>query len=152
VEDLYLFYHLLLEGRFVFVEKLLGGYRVLDGSLSHHRLTIAERTCCAIGRLALLYEQFADRCMAAQFREIVVSAQRSYGRYQMGDGNAQLARSVFQRAVWHKVSLNSKVKTLSYLAASCFPEAFQPLWLSPEQQVKRRMESIGLDEEISVSE
>lgn len=137
VEDLYLFYKLLLYGTYLVINKPLGGYRILQGSLSHFRFKQVEKTHLAIERLYVEYQKSSDKKMLGKFRNIRASAKRTYAHYLMGAGNDSMAKKMYTNAMLGSNDLQSLTKSLFWLVRSYLPAVLQPHWPAAEREIPK---------------
>lgn len=126
--DVYLWYRLALVGPFAESGARLGGYRLVQTSLSSDRLWAYKKRLEAMQQIVELYTKVAPTCMLKVARDFLAASYRLYGKHLMGVGDVTEARRVFKAGLRRSF----RMKTLILLVTTFLPTSLQPKW--PQRQ------------------
>jgi glycosyltransferase involved in cell wall biosynthesis len=130
-EDFYFFTRLLLTGPMVFHPAKIGAYRRRPGSLSSHRLQVAETTVQALEALESEYHHTA---LLKDFMHLFAMKRSAYAKILLHVDESREARKQLKEAVLTDTRIDGKLRALMFLCSSYFPAQIRPDWLakSPE--------------------
>jgi glycosyltransferase involved in cell wall biosynthesis len=134
-EDFYFFTRLLLTGSMVLHSVKVGGYRRRPGSLSSHRLLVAETTTRALEALDLEYQNTE---LAKDFRHLFAMKRSAYAKILLHFDDISEARKQLKKALLIDTQMNGRLRALIILCSSYFPTKLRPDWLAKYPEWKSR--------------
>jgi glycosyltransferase involved in cell wall biosynthesis len=134
-EDFYFFTRLLLTGSMVFHPAKMGGYRRRPGSLSSHRILVAETTTQA---LEALESEYRNTALEKDFRHLFAMKRRAYAKVLLHFEDIGEARRQLKKAIMTDTQIEGKLRAFIILCSAYFPTQLRPDWLAKYPEWKSR--------------